>query len=206
MFREHHLKLPQLLSDEELIRKVFRQADLPLTSECLMALQVKLGPKLEGIISRNINKENAPGQNVVLACARALQLDIHPPASGALSLEEAEAKARAAIEVTAPWSKEKLAMYPPFLAAHYVSAELGRPVWHFVFEQEDISNSARFVDKDWDYYDSVYLKPLGKLFGKNADTPLYVSLRLDATSGQVLGEVATFYPALSSAPPYYLIR
>lgn len=153
----------------------------PYTTASLMAMKQKWGDQLEQLMAEVARKSSYPSQDqdYKLNLMRALTLDIRPADAGALSQDEARKKAEAAILTTAPWSDEKLAKYVPQAAFHYVSRELGKPVWHFIYD----------LDAAWlDQYAQV-----ARLFGGQEKMPIYVSVRVDAFTEALMGEVDTVY-------------
>ena len=166
---------------------------LPYTTEGLMKLRAKWSPVLADVIAEEAQRGGNPESNVAFVNARALSQDIRMPDSDALGPVEAQARAEQHILATAPWTSERLDQYECYLAAHYGSRELGKPVWHFIYSMQSVLRTTRFVGRDWKAYERSYLKPLYALFGGELDAPLYVSVRIDAVNGGLIGGVHTEY-------------
>lgn len=166
---------------------------LPYTTEGLMKLREKWLPVLPNVIAEEAQHSSEPDRRVAMINARALSQDIRMPAADALSLTEAQLRAEQHILAAAPWTRGRLDQYECYLAAHYGSRELGKPVWHFIYSMQSTLRTPRFRGRDWKEYERVYLKPLYALFGGELDAPLYVSVRMDAVSGELTEDVHTEY-------------
>lgn len=178
---------------ERIQRSLWDLMPLPYTTEGLMKLRKKWLPVLPDVIAEEAQYSSKPHGSVAMVNARALSQDIRMPAADALGLEEAQARAEQHILATAPWTRERLDQYECYLAAHYGSRELGKPVWHFIYSMQSTLQTPRFRGRDWKEYERVYLKPLYALFGGELDAPLYVSVRMDAFSGELTESVHTEY-------------
>lgn len=185
---------PRVMHLDERLRRDFNDArPLPYTNESLLKLKEKWAPHLPGMLSElKAQHPDVYEQSGEYASIRALSQDYREPAPGALGLEQVEALAVQAILDSPPWTAERFAFFVPWLAAHYVSGELGIPVWHFIYHDER-SNSPRFAGKSNEAYEREYWQPLIQAFGGQENTPLYVSLRLDASTGEVLDGVNTHF-------------
>lgn len=187
---------PRFMYPEERMNRDFQEQTWPLTTKNMLHLKEKWAPYLDEIMQYAIENDTSGVQTLEnslgYAMVRALRQGFALLVPDALSLDQAQALAEAAILATPTWTAQRLAHYLPYLQAHYVSQELGRPIWHFIYHRE-LSTSPRFINSSYETYERAYLNLLKQEFGSNANTPLYVSLRLDATSGELAGEVDTFY-------------
>lgn len=192
---------------QQLIRDVNQQLRGHTDTQALLALKEKWTPHLTDILQSEQERERQPQPryqrvaNIVTALSQGLRM----PEAGEISEQEALDKAREIIVNTPPWSQEKLSHYPPLIAAHYVSNELHQPVWYLLFHQES-AGGGRFRDQSWEAYEKAYLKPLQKLFSGPKDTPLFVCLRLDARTGELLGEVFCEYPQSQITTLFYHMK
>jgi hypothetical protein len=129
---------------------------------------------------------------------KAFEQDIRLPAADDMAVEEALAKARSSILSLPGWTNEKLDMFNVYLQVYYVSEELGKPVYQFAFSQKK-SSSKEYFDKSWEYYEARYLNPLYAQFGgDNLTTPYFVSVRLDARTGEPIEKPFVEYPPVES--------
>ena len=77
-------------------------------------------------------------------------------------------------------------MLPCNISICYQSKEVGKPAYIFFFRQVN-SGAKTYADVNWETYEKMYIQPLSHLFGEN-QAPQYVSVRLDAYTGELLGE------------------
>lgn len=173
----------------------------PYDTGRMMALQAKWQELLPRFLSGELGGD-APESPVDLraaALARALSQEISLPGAEALTEDAARVLAEQAILNSPPWTPAQLAAYPLYLSVHYRSSELGQPVWQFIFSRKS-PTSPEFARQPEGWYEKNYLAPLVKSFGGSPNTPLFVSVRLDATTGALVEEVHTHYPPQRALP------
>ena len=190
---------PREMHSGEQLRQDFKTP--PYFTGRMMELQAKWQELLPRFLSGELGGD-APESPVDLraaALARALSQEIRLPGAEALTEEAARTLAEQAILKSPPWTPAQLAEYPLYLSVHYRSAELGQPVWQFIFSRKSPA-SPEFTQKPESWYEKNYLEPLVKSFGGNPNTPLFVSVRLDATTGALVEEIHTHYPPQRALP------
>lgn len=169
----------------------------PFTTPKLMELQKAWAPKMEKL---KPFKWSTRGMMGVFANLMAQELRL--PAEGDLPMDKALERAREAVLVQPGWTREKLDMYELYAQVSYQSKELGKPVYQFFFNRHNVSDPRYDDPKDsWAKYERDYLNPLYALFGgDNASTPLYVSVRVDAVTGEPTDDPQIVLPSLEGPP------
>lgn len=154
----------------------------------LAALKEAWAPRLVDI-ERMIASQEENTLSFTLKNAKALLKDIRAVEPGAISEEAARQAAEQAILALPNWNAGKLAFYPLNLSVYYVSQELQKPVYLMVFSQKSAGD---VDDRAFEQFQKDYLQPLAAAFGVDDPmfAPLFVSVRVDAFTGQVQGTPA----------------
>lgn len=116
----------------------------------------------------------------------ALEQEILLPKPDMLEWEAALELAKQSVLSMPGWTQEKLDMLPCDISICYQSKEVGKPTYIFFLRQVN-SGAKTYADVKWETYEEMYIQPLSHLFGEN-QAPQYVSVRLDAYTGELLGE------------------
>lgn len=190
---------PREMHPAEQLRRDFKHP--PFDTRRMMDLQEKWRDRLPLFLTGELGDDapECPADLRTAVLARALSQEIFLPGPEALSEERARQLAEAAILDSPPWNREKLASYGLYLSAHYRSEELNRTVWQFIFMKKP-QNSPEFAQRPEGWYQKNYLEPLTKSFGGSQNTPLFVSVRLFALTGELAEEVHTHYPPQRARP------
>ena len=163
--------LTQALNDPEILASVQGMYQLKKRWEADL-------PQLEQLTESE--KERGRPLPRLLLEAQALFADIRLPEAGMMGPEAALAVAEKVLLALPGWTSEKLSFFSLTLAVYYHSEELERTVYHFVFGLRRPGES-----EDWDQFEDSYIRPMEALFGGSFETlPQYLSLRLDAATGQ----------------------
>ena len=163
--------LAQALGDPETLTSVQGMYQLKKSWEADL-------PRLKRLMEKE--KERGRPLSRLLLEAQALFADIRLPEAGMIGPEAALAGAEKALLALPGWTSEKLSFFSLTLAVYYHSEELERTVYHFVFGLRRPGES-----EDWDQFEDSYIRPMDALFGGSFETlPQYLSLRLDAATGQ----------------------
>jgi len=175
--------------------------DPPYDSLRMMALQAKWRDSLPRFLTGELGDDapECPADLRTAVLARALSQEISLPGADALTEEAARKLAEAAILGSPPWTREQLDAFDLYLSVHYRSEELGRPVWQFIFSRKS-PMSPEFAQRPEGWYHKNYLEPLVTSFGGTQNTPLFVSVRLVAITGELAEEVHTHYPPQRALP------
>lgn len=189
---------------EKLLREMRKALyeQFPYTCEKLMELQKTWLIHLETLKSYGLLDEGGDMRAITNLTAQALRL----PEEGDLPLEAARQKVREAILTLPGWSKKALDMYDLYAEALYESKQLGKPVYQFIFWRQN-SSSPKWMEKPWEAYEQEYLTPLYALFGGIHSTPLTLSLRLDAKTGELTEPPVQVLPDTKGQPlPFDLFK
>lgn len=93
--------------------------------------------------------------------------------------------ARQSVTALPGWSEQKLDMYRLYSEICYLSREMQKPAYLYVFSRKYQSDS-EYQQLSNESYERLYWDPLKKMFG--GLPPEYVSVRLDACTGRIEGE------------------
>ncbi len=182
--------------------EAFRKAE-PYTTENLLSLRAEWADRYKEL------KENTQHWGGIYDTIRNLmEQDIRLPEEGAIGLQDAQKKAEAAVLALPGWTREKLDMYGRLAEIHYQSGELNKPVFHFIFAQKR-HYWPEFEGKPFEVFEKDYLKPLYALFGgEDTLTPHYVSVRLDARTGELTEApvVGQYQKGVAITPEFDLIK
>ena len=165
----------------------------PHTHDALYRLREKWLPLLQSL-SEEDNAYLADPNNTYLVPVRDLMLqELVLPDETFLSREEAESAAIRAIEAVDGWKKELTAHIGLDLDVTHIPAGSGRPVWDLVY---DLAGDAEFhrlfrsgaavSDREFDRLDRQSDQDRDA-FGGSA--PLYIFVRIDARTGELIGDV-----------------
>lgn len=165
----------------------------PHTHDALYRLREKWLPLLQSL-SEEDNAYLADPNNTYLVPVRDLMLqELVLPDETFLSREEAESAAIRAIEAVDGWKKELTAHIGLDLDVTHIPAGSGRPVWDLV---NDLAGDAEFhrlcrsgaavSDREFDRLDRQSDQDR-EAFGGSA--PLYIFVRIDARTGELIGDV-----------------
>ena len=130
------------------------------------------------------------------AVAYAVLQDLRLPGDEVVSKEAAPEAAINAIAAQPGWSKEHISMLPLYIEAYYYSDELSKLTYVFVFSRQS-SAFGEYAGKSYEYFEKHYENPLFAMFGgSSASTPLYVGIRIDAATGEAIGEPDVMFPPI----------
>lgn len=152
----------------------------------MAALKEDWAPYLQDIRHRMMSQPEETW-SFTLKNAKALLADIRQIEPGAISEEDAQQTAEKAILRLDGWNADKLAFYPLQISAYYFSQELQKPVYLLIFNQK---SAGQVSEREFSQFEKDYLKPLAEAFDvmDAIFAPVFVSVRVDAFTGQVQGQ------------------
>jgi hypothetical protein len=192
---------PREYSLEELFMNQFRKVKTEsptetYTVENLAAFKQEWAPHLPQMAEEINNRERGRLNGWDYAIF-ALNQDICLPTEDVISIEAARKLADEYVLAMPEWTQAHLDMMERYFEIYYISQELNKPVYAFAFSQLDVWNKK--YNGDWDYYEKNYLKPLYATFGgDNSSTPLFVTLRIDAKTGELIESVHMEFPPVET--------
>lgn len=186
---------------QELIDEFF--ARQPFALEELVDLQAVWRPRVEKMKIYNLDDGG-----MVRVFINLTEMGLRVPAEGDLPLEDARAKAREAALALPGWTEEKLSALEPYAEVLYHSKDWGKDVYQFFFSRRPRPDPGTTTDESaWDAHEQEYLKPLYAMFGgENTKTPLYVSVRLDAGTGELIEAPQVVFPSTDARHEFTLMK
>jgi hypothetical protein len=177
------------------------------TVEMMAALKTEWEPRLPEWIAE-LNETQEAGHHLAWSeyIALALNQDICLPGDDVIPLDAARKLAEEYIVAMPDWTQAHLDMLARYFEIYYISGELGKPVYAFAFSRVK-SSSGKYENKDWDYYEKDYLKPLYAMFGgENGYAPRYVVLRVDAKTGALIEAPHVEFPGANTVDEFAFIK
>ncbi|MEG1194317.1 MAG: hypothetical protein RSE58_01925 [Clostridia bacterium] len=121
-------------------------------------------------------------------CMNLVESDIQLPSQEHVSIDMARKVCVTTMMDSLAWTQEMVDQYVLFAELFYHSKELNKPVYHLIYKQQS-AFSQRYYDAPYAEYEKQYLKPLEQLFRDHGlEAPLYISIRMDAYSGELAQE------------------
>ncbi len=179
---------------EERLRKAFSLETYSI--ETLYQLKMEWLPYMDEInviVNALKAKGKLPQYTPIMSHVNTLEKTLMPTSED-ITADEALQIARDSILLLEGWSEEQLDMFVEYLQIYYHSEELDRDIYQFAFTQKSCF-SKEYYDYTYEYFEKDYCTPLYALFGgDNASTPYYVSIRIDAKTGEVAETPWVQYP------------
>lgn len=165
----------------------------------LYLLKQEWEPKLDGLLSEEDMQllNSAKSFNPILDF---LRLDIVLPDEKCIPYEEAKQKSVEIIEAIDGWTDEKTEYVDIMVEMIYIPSGMDHPVWQFIYTTASSVYHQRIVSSNIEYTDAM-AKEFDRLFDKEdvifgKDIPRAISVRIDAYTGEQVGE--TYYETPSS--------
>ncbi len=168
------------VSHQTLMSQLVYDQNPRLTTEDIYRVQQNWREALPILLEQPYIKRAVERKDHVSGYIHLLQQEIILPEADMLEMARAEEIARQAVLALPGWTQEKLDMYPLHLDLFYQSQEYGKTVVLLAFHQKSSWNYT-----EWNDYIKQYINPLEALFAPEYP-PEYISLKLDAYSGELL--------------------
>lgn len=176
--------------DEDLTRRFWAEVNQvkPVRPERLQQVVQAWQPH-QADFQRILAQHQAEGQQGgMVSVLTALSQELLLPASGMLSPDQALEKAQAVLLARTGWTREQAEALPLSFQALYQSRELQKPCYFISYNRTMIFEQYK-DEKTGDAYDAA-LAAQDALFGGDwRKTPSFVSMRLDAVTGALEGEL-----------------
>ena len=161
--------------------------------EGMFAFKQEWEPKRQDLIERILQEQNSGSDPQFLKNMVLLISEINLPSEEDISKNEALEKAKEQITAHTGWPRVKLDYFALKGEAYLNPQDTGKPVYQFIFSRrkrtaEEMNGGA--AGRAFD----MYQKDFYAAFGGQQSTPEFISVRIDARTGDVLEEPYIVYP------------
>lgn len=175
--------------------------------EAMYQLKLEWEPKLDQLSDDDLAELNLEWLAKLWPFIPLLHHDIRLPADGDISYEEAQANAEKAILALPEWTQEMLDCMAIRLVVYHVPENSSTPVYQFVY---GLASSVHVYD--YHYGEPAISESTYDKLSENEDRvfgdvePCFVSVRINAQTGEVAGDIIIETPPTTDgAPEIYIL-
>ena len=198
------LEGPKSISISEQLREALLSSER--SYEAMYWFKTEWGPRLAQLSDEDLADLNRDWFAKIWPFVSLLHHDIRLPAAQDISYEDAMETAREAILALAGWTREMLDCMAVRLAVYHVPAHGSDPVYQFVYSTASSVSQYDYHYGEQPISDTAYHKLIAdeaRMFGSTP--PRFISVRINARTGALSGDIIIEAPPASEGAPYIYI-
>lgn len=171
--------------------------------EDMNSFKQKWAPILDNMEKEGRHQEVA---NIFSNYVAMTRLNIGLPTQTDISKEDALSKAKEYLSSSFDWTQETVEYYIVIIELYYTPEQINKPVYHFLLSRHSLMQPEYLGSAGENAYNK-YEKALFDAFGgESRSTPFYISIMIDAQTGELIEEPIVSYPPVENHYLDYFLK